>query len=332
MTINIMNQYIDIVKKQITTYMKAVFNNKFKKEYNDKFIEKYINTRYFDFYDLNESGTIRKKIIKQLKDVQDDIIINHIDDRVLVEQMCVFFYYVLYFDHVAYYKNLREKINKTAKLRYKVLGKQSEVYSEDIYLKMVDFEEQKKQLIEKFNTDEFTLKLSNYPNNTRAYRTNLMYKIKFPREYSEYAIKKAFITGNVGEDRLFIEYYLVVIQVLKDILKQNFKKQYIVEFSHTLLGKPQKLKSLLNIISSPGTQDKICLKIRYENFSKKKKEIYELMREGYRIALIIDNSFVINYANIEMLKMFKYVIIDKQSKKYDEIAEYRSSLDNVLEI
>lgn len=332
MTINIINQYIDIVKKQITTYMKAVFNNKFKKDYNDRFIEKYINTRYFDFYGSNESTNIRKRIIEQLKNVQDEIIINHIEDRELVEQMCVFFYYVLYFDHVVYYKDLREKINKTAKLRYKVLGKQSEAYSEDIYLKMVNFEEQKKQLIEKFSTDEFILKLSNYQDNAKVYRTNLIYKIKFSREYSEYAIKKAFTTGNVGEDRLFIEYYLVVIQVLKDILKQNFKRQYIVEFSHTLLSKPQKLKSLLNIINNPGIQDKISLKIRYENFSKKKEEIYNLMREGYRIALIIDNSFEIDYVNIEMLKMFKYVIIDKQSKKYEEMMKYRSSLDNVLEI
>lgn len=332
MTINIINQYIDIVKKQITTYMKAVFNNKFKKDYNDRFIEKYINTRYFDFYGSNESTNIRKRIIEQLKNVKDEIIINHIEDRELVEQMCVFFYYVLYFDHVVYYKDLREKINKTAKLRYKVLGKQSEAYSEDIYLKMVNFEEQKKQLIEKFSTDEFILKLSNYQENAKIYRANLMYKIKFPREYSEYAIKKAFTTGNVGEDRLFIEYYLVVIQVLKDILKQNFKRQYIVEFSHTLLSKTQKLKSLLNIINNPGIQDKISLKIRYENFSKKKEEIYNLMREGYRIALIIDNSFEIDYVNIEMLKMFKYVIIDKQSKKYEEMMEYRSSLDNVLEI
>ena len=38
MTINLMSKYIDIIKKQINTYMKAVFTNKFKKEYNDKFI------------------------------------------------------------------------------------------------------------------------------------------------------------------------------------------------------------------------------------------------------------------------------------------------------
>ena len=129
-----------------------------------------------------------------------------------------------------------------------------------------------------------------------------------------------------------MEYYLVVVQVLKDILKQNFKRQYIVEFAYTLLNKPKKLNNLLNIINNLATQDKICLKIRYEDFKKNKEEIYELMRNGYRVALIIDNSFEVEYKNIGMLKMFKYIIIDKQSKKYDEIKEYRNLLENVIEI
>lgn len=332
MTINLMSKYIDIIKKQINTYMKAVFTNKFKKEYNDKFIEKYINTRYFNFYENDENKTIRKKIIEQLKITQDDIVLNHIEDRELIEQMCVFFYYVLYLDHVVYYKDLHEKINKTAKLRYKVLGKKSEEYSEEIYIKMQEFEKQKKQLIEGFDTEEFAIKLTNYPEKNNIYRVNLTQNIKFPKEYSEFAINKAFTTGNVGEDRLFVEYYLVVVQVLKDILKQNFKRQYIVEFAYTLLNKPKKLNNLLNIINNLATQDKICLKIRYEDFQKKKEEIYELMRNGYRVALIIDNSFEVDYKNIGMLKMFKYIIIDKQSKKYDEIKEYINLLENVIEI
>ena len=331
MTINLMDQYIDIVKKQITTYMKAVFTSKFKKEYNDRFIKEYIQTRYFNFNEDSER-TIRKQILEQLRSVQEDIMINHIEDRELIEQMCIFFYYVLYFDHVVYYKDLREKINKTAKLRYKVLGKKSEEYSEEIYIKMVDYEKQKQDLIARFDTDDFAIKITNYRNMPKAYRVNLIHKIKFPAEYSEFAINKAFVTGNAGEDRLFVEYYLVVVQVLKDILKQNFKRQYIVEFAYTLLSKPKKIKSLLNIINNLATQDKICLKLRHENFLKKKNEVYELMREGYRFALIIDNSFEVSYKNLEMLKMFKYIIIDKESKKYSEMMEYKDSLENVIEI
>lgn len=331
MTINLMDQYIDIVKKQINTYMRAVFTNKLKKEYNDIFVNQYINIRYYN-YDENSPITIRRQILEQLKQVQEDITINHIEDRELIEQMCIFFYYVLYFDHVVYYKDLREKINKTAKLRYKVLGKKSEKYSDEIYEKMIEYESQKNELIKRFDTNKFSLKITNYKNMTNIYRVNLIHKIKFPAEFSEFAINKAFITGTIGEDRLFVEYYLVVVQVLKDILKQNFKKQYIVEFTYTLLNKPKKLKNLLNIINNLATQDKICLKIRHEDFLKKKNEIYELMREGYRFALIIDSSFEVDYKNLEMLKMFKYIILDKESTKYSEFKEYRDSFDNVIEI
>ena len=99
-----------------------------------------------------------------------------------------------------------------------------------------------------------------------------------------------------------------------------------------MLSKPKKIRSLLNIINNLATQDKICLKLRHENFLKKKNEVYELMREGYRFALIIDNSFEVSYKNLEMLKMFKYIIIDRESKKYSEMMEYKDSLENVIEI
>ena len=45
MTINVINEYIKIVKKQINEYMKLVFDNKFKKKYCDSYTEKYIKVR-----------------------------------------------------------------------------------------------------------------------------------------------------------------------------------------------------------------------------------------------------------------------------------------------
>ena len=54
--------------------------------------------------------------------------------------------------------------------------------------------------------------------------------IKFPLEFSDFAINKAFQIGLVSEDKLVIEYYLVVLQILKDVLKLNFKKKYVLEF------------------------------------------------------------------------------------------------------
>lgn len=332
MTINIMNQYIELTRKQINFYMKMVFGNKFNKEYNNIYIEKYINTRYYNFYENDMNTTIRRKIIEQLKKTQDDIIINHIDDRELIEQMCVFFYYVLYFDHVVYYKDLRKIIEKIAKLRARVLNKNAENFEEELYNKMVEFDDKKNELISKFNTEDFYIKISNYPDKLNVFRVNLKHNIKFPMVYSEFAVNKAFNMGITNEDKLIIEYYLVVLQVLKDILKQNFKRQYIVEFAETLLDKPKKIKSLLNIIDNLGIQDKICLKMKYEHFLEKKDKVYDLMRDGYRIAIIIDNSFETNYKNIENLKMFRFVILNKQLKCYEEIIQHKENLQNVVEI
>ena len=63
MTINIMNQYIELNKKQIQEYMKLVFGKRFNKKYNDFFTDKYINIRYYNFYEDDINITIRRKIL-----------------------------------------------------------------------------------------------------------------------------------------------------------------------------------------------------------------------------------------------------------------------------
>ena len=138
--------------------------------------------------------------------------------------------------------------------------------------------------------------------------------------------------GIVNEDKLIVEYYLSVLQILKDIIKQNFKRKYIVEFAPTLLKKTKKIKSILNIIDNPIIQEKISLKIKYEQFIENKETIYELMREGYKISVVLDNSFEATFKDIEVLKMFQFVIINSNLKKYEEIINNKGDLQNIIEI
>ena len=57
------------------------------------------------------------------------------------------------------------------------------------------------------------------------------------------------------------------------------------------------------------------------------------MREGYRFSIILDNSFEINYKNMENLKMFKFVILNKDSKQYGEIMRFNDEIkNNIIEI
>ena len=333
MTINIMEQYIEITKKQIEEYMKLVFKDKFNKGYCELFTERYINIRYYNYYENEVIETMRRKILNNLKQVGEDIIINNINDRELIENMRIFFYYVLYFDDVVYYKDLKNKIQQISKIRERIYGYSSEQFTDELYEKMQEYIKQKKEIMNRFLSDNFFIKLTNYPDKTKIFRVNLKYKnIKFPLEYSEFAINKAFQVGLMAEDKLVVEYYLAVIQILKDILKLNFKRKYILEFADTLLKKPKKIKSILNIISSSAVQDKVSLKIRYEYFVQNKEIVYELMRNGYKITIILDNSFDVTFKNIETLQMFEFVIISRELKEYSEIKQNIKELKNIIEI
>lgn len=334
MTINILNSYISLTREQIETYMKLVFENKYNKKYANTFIEKYINIRYYNYDDEDVTNTIRKKILIHLRKTANDLILDYEKDKQLIENMCIFIYYVLYFDNVAYYKSLEEKVKKVAETRKKLLNVNKKSFEKELYDQMASFIRDKEKLINKFETEDFFIKTTNYKNKPNIFRVNLKFNIKMPKIYSEYAISKAFNNGVVSEDKLKIEYYLATIQVLKDILKQNFKRQYILEFAEGLLEKPKKMKSLLNILNNSAIQEKICLKIRYEQFEKYKSTIYTLMQEGYKIAIILDSSFRSNYKNIESLKMFKYILLNKDLKFFDDIKLNRDKkiVNKIIEI
>ena len=138
--------------------------------------------------------------------------------------------------------------------------------------------------------------------------------------------------GITNEDRLLVEYYLITAHVIKDVIKANFKRKYILEFNKKLLKKPKKLKSLLNIIDYNAIQEKVSLKIRYEYFLENKAKIYELMQQGFKFTIILDNSFEASYKNIQDLNMFEFVIINRRIKDYKEVMEQRKNLKNVLEV
>ena len=150
--------------------------------------------------------------------------------------------------------------------------------------------------------------------------------------YSNQAIDNVFNSGMVQEDKLFVEYNLIAVEVISDILKGNFKKQYIKEFTTTLLEKSRKLNSLLNIINNAAVQDKVNLKITYKEFLENKEIIYELMRNGFRFAIVLDNSFKPQYSNFEKLKTFNYTIANKDLKYYEKVIANESIIKNLIKI
>lgn len=334
MTINVMDEYLELTKDYIVKYMKLIMGNKYNKEVCDRLTKKYIETRYNNFYeDEVEKGLpIRKRIMSEIKDLSSRLIENGIAEKELVDNMCIFFYYVLYFDNLVLTKNMTNEIYNIHKLRKKFLNKDEDDFSEKLKNLITEWQENISKELEKYDTKEFLLKFSSYKNVRNVSRVNIEYNIKLPVIYSEFAINKAFNSGVVNEDKLYIEYYLIAVRIIRDIIRQDFKRHYIVEFAGSLLEKNKKIKGIINIISNSAIQDKLSLKIRYNDFLNNKEAVYELMRSGFKIAIIIDKSFEISYENIEKLDMFSYVLISKDSEIYDKIMKTNNKIKNLIEI
>ena len=335
MTINVMEGYLNIVREKINKYMKLVFDNRYNKRIYDQYINAYIDIRYNNYSkaedDFDDGLTLRKKILHTLQAVENNILENNPEQKELVDCMRIFFYYILYFDNVVYYKSLENKIDQIYKLRIKLLNKNNEDFKDNLLNLLNETDKKEKEFFDEFRGEKFKLKISEY-SKKNVYRVNLETNIEFPEIYSQIAIKKAFNTGLVKEDKLYIEYYLIAIQIVNDLKKQNFKKQYIVEFADSILEKEKKIKGLLNILDSSCIQDKLSFKIRYKEYTKHKKEIEQLIKNGYHIAVILDDSFEVNSYEIQKLDMFKYVLVNESLEKYEQIKNYKEQIKNMIQI
>ena len=334
MTINVMDEYLELLKKYINKYIKLIFEYRYSKEICERYISKYIDVRYYDFYkeEVDQGLTLRKKVMHILRKESEKLCEIYPENVNNINNMCLFFYYIMYFDNVIYCKNKEKQIENIYKLRIKLLNKENEEIKTELNQLFTEWNNEKENFFEKFEDKEFNIKISNYKNSKNVYRINLEHKIKFPILFSEIVINKAFNTGLINEDKLYIEYYLTALKIIKDIVKQDFKKQYIVEFADSLLSKEKKIKGILNIIDNPVIQEKINLKIRYEKYMQYKNEIHELMRKGYKIAIIVDNSFEVNYTNLEKLDLFSYVLVSNTLYKYYEILDYDKIAGKIIEI
>ena len=246
--------------------------------------------------------------------------------------MGLFFYYILYFDKISYKVDIDEMIEKLYKMRKKILGKDEQNFKDKFYNIYTSYLNEKEAFLKQLKTDEFFLKITDYEGVNNAHKVLLKYNIKVPEIYSGISIEKAFNTGIIAEDKLEVEYNLITLKVLDDILKGNFKRQYIVEFAISLIDKPKKMARILNIIDNSAVQDKVSLQIKYKDFMNNKDTIYDLMRNGFKFSVILDETFEPIYTNFEKLNIFQFTIASKNLKYFDEIIANKPIIKKLIEI
>lgn len=326
---NLMNDYIKIVKSNMNKFMKIFLDNKYVKSISDEFIETYTETRYYGLIEIKKGFTVKNKILNDLREKREELLEEFSEKEKIIDLTYAFLDSCIALNETSL-DLLDEEIEQVVKLRKIHFSKDDyNDYKNEIRKLVKDSMKEKENLLKKTNSEKFFLKYSNYKI-TNLKKVIVKHNIKFPAVYSKQAIDKIFNNSVVAEDKVFVEYNMISAQVIRDIENAIYRKQYVVEFPETILDKTQKMARLLEIINHPSIQDRLMLNISYKTIIKYRDKIYEFLRNGYKIALTLDDSFEGNAADIQRLSLFQYVLVNKKSEYYNQLV--KNKLKNLVEI
>ena len=322
---NIMDMYLNFTEKRIKKYFRLIYAGYFNEEIIAEYLKTYVNARYYNIRNTDKPArAFYLRIIDELN-FKKEILIKRNEDETqdreeraqnlkIINSVKNVFEYILFFDNVRKIENFK-KIDNLRVIIKKIddsLGQDLEIHmpeanQEKLYKEVNGDLIEKELFFEKFETDEFWIMVENYEYKEHVYFATIDHNVKMPPQYSDTAIEKVFTEGIVAEDKLEVEYMLLSLISLRDIIDGEFEDVYIAEFATSLFKKKAKLDSILSIISHQALQDKIHLMITYSEYMHNQKAVLEYTKKGYNFAIVLDKKEK-NEENIEKLKMFKNVI------------------------
>ena len=344
---NLMDMYLNFTEKRIKKYMRMVYSQYYNEEIVSEYLKTYINARYYNIQNTDKPArAFYLRISEELNFKQNILVkkcnteIEDVDDRAdklkMINNVKEVFAYILFFDNVRKVDNFKniDSIKEIVKRMLTIVSseykiKTSKDSEETLYKEINSDMVDKEVFLDQFETDEFIVEFENCEQKDNVYFAKLDHAVKMPAQYSETAILKVFTEGIVAEDKLQVEYILLSLVVMRDIISGNFKDMYIAEFAESLFKKKTKLDSILSIIDNEALQDKIYINIEYSDYIKNSKTVLEYTNKGYNFVITLDKG-IKSVEDVEKLKMFKMVIATEKLVLYKELKQNKALFDNVI--
>lgn len=306
---NNIDKYIKFIKDYLTEYFKLIVKDKYKKIVYNEMLNTYIDIRYFNKYDKKY-----KQIEKNIEYyIQENLRTLIEEDNKLVKnvnELYYFFWYLLYLDNTLEYDNLDKLIDKIIIDRKEKLDLNDDI-TKELKSLVKESEKKKNNFFNEYLSDTFNLELKS-TNIKNVYNVLLSYNIKFPKIYSSYSINRVFKSDIISEDMCFIEYNMISKVVLDNIINKEYNKEYLVDFPFIITSKKEKTNRLLNIINNDLIRENVIIKVTYEYYTKYKSFISDLIKDGVKFAVIIDDTFDYEESSIIWLNIFTYIITNKE--------------------
>ncbi len=313
---NIIERHINNVQRRLRKYNSMILKSRYDKWISDELIQTYIDARYYNYGTNEKIRFFYRKIYDALLKKGEKLVKKEPRKKELIDNTIAIFQYYFYFDFVRNTNDLDKIVESIAEKRIFKLNIKSAIDDKNFKEELLELVRQDikdvKELLISYSSKDFSLNFKRYNNNENYVRVKLDYYMEFPEIFSEDAIEEVFNTDMIAEDKLFVEYPMISVEALKDILGGNFNKIYICDFAGSLLNKKTKANQVLETIENPAAQDKIYLEVTYDDFLNYKDKIYDLIRKGFKFALKT-NSQMEKLANDEMkvLEVFSCIIVDE---------------------
>lgn len=306
---NMLEEFLKFEKNNITLFAKEVLSDLFDENLFTVLLNNYVQNRYYNYYS-NDEISFDENIMNHLEKSYNNLTDGADEEtkKKLIENFLVF-NFILYFDGVLYvdddiFFSLLDKYRK------RLFNLDDKLFHDNIARLIYNTEKKREKFYKYFETKDFYITESS-TSVDNVVNIKLNHSIDFPKIYSDYAIDRVFESAVISEEKMFVEYQLVTLNILKDIKDCNFDKNYLLEFPSAFLEDKETLKTILTSFDNDCFKSQSIFKVTYADYCKHGNDIKDLIKEGYLLAIELDDEEI---EDLIVFNIFKYIIVDKDSK------------------
>lgn len=312
----IYTEYIKFVDNFLSNYYRILLENKYDKNLVKPFIDKYIDVRYYNKSTENTKD-FTERLNRELNSVAKELIKENEKKTEQIKNIFALFSYVLFIDGCSHFSDINALLkalfhDKNITLNYETETKKA------INNLVKDYINKKVEFFKMFSSDEFYLKGKKYQDH--LYEINLGNNCNMPKIYSDYALEKAYNSIVVTENKLFLTIIMLSSKILSEVIALDFSNNYVVEFPTSLFDKSKKIVRILKALDDDLLKEKISIKVYYKDYKKYKKDILDLITQGYSVSLELDDTYNTNFDD---LFLFSNIFVSQKYNYYDIIIDSR---------
>lgn len=322
MNYNIVLEYTNYIKKELVNFYKIVLGKDYDKKIVEPLMNQYIMVRYYNETNYHREKDLIERISKELKNAVKSIVTEANEEQ--VKNIYSLFGYLPYFDDCCYVESTSDLIDVFFEDENIKIEKTPEMKNE-LMLLFRRMKKSKDNFNLVFHSRQFFLQEQRIKRN--LYALTLGHDVQVSNLYSENAIEKAFNTGTIREDKMFVQLTLASLLILQSAISLDFSRYYVVDFANSFFTKDKKIERILGVVDNVLMKKHLILNINYEDFLRNKNKIVELIKRGFPFSVVLDDKFDEEYSD---LILFSHVFLHRDDKNYDLVIENKELIATSL--